>query len=110
LGADRLAGALSCDKVVKGIYFRVEQLEGPLSVDAVFAEGGSLSHGRRLEEIRAIRAAALFAMTRAATAFAHCCPVKAGRGEVRELTAARLFGPGSYCWIDQKCDGKNNDA
>jgi hypothetical protein len=108
--APLLAGALSCDEVVEGFDFRVEQLEGPLPVDAVFAEGGSLSHGRCLEEIGAIGAAALLAMTRGDTAFAHCCPAKASRGEIAELTAAQLFGPGSYCWIVQKSGGENDDA
>src|ERR1700745_2175987 len=102
VGRRSLAGAPSCDEAVKGFDLRVEQLEGPLPVDAVFAEGGGLSHGRRLEEIRAIGAAARCAMTRINTTLAHCRPVKASRGEVRELTAPRLFGPDSYCWIDQK--------
>ena len=44
------------------------------------------------------------------TAFAHCRPAKASRGEIGEMTATRHLGPGSYRWIDQKSDGKNDDA
>ena len=49
-----LAAALSRDEVAKGFDLRVEQLEGPLPVDAVSAEGGSLARGHRVEEIRGI--------------------------------------------------------
>src|SRR5712691_11351349 len=105
-----LAAALSRDDVVKGFDLRIEQLEGPLPVDAVSAEGGSLARGHRLEEIRAIGAAAPLAVTRVDTAHADCCPAKASGGEIGEFTATRHFGPGSYRWIDQKSEGKNDDA
>jgi hypothetical protein len=108
--ATSLAAALSRDQAVKRFDLRVEQLEGLLPVDAVSAEGGSLARGHRLEEIRAIGAAALLAVTRVDTALADCCPAKASGGEIGELTATRHFGPGSYRWIDQKSDGKNDDA
>jgi hypothetical protein len=105
-----LAAALRSDEVVKGVDLGIEQLEGPLPVDAVSAEGGSLARGHRLEEIRAIGTATLLAVTRVDTAFAHCRPAKASRGEIGELTATRHFGPGSYRRIDQKSDSKNDDA
>ena len=105
-----LAAALRRDEVVKGFDLGVEQLEGPLPVDAASAERGSLARGHRLEEIRAIGTATLLAVTRVDTAFAHCRPAKASRGEIGEMTATRHLGPGSYRWIDQKSDGKNDDA
>ena len=105
-----LAAALSRDEVVKGFDLRVEQLEGPLPVDAISAEGGSLARGHRLEEFRVIGAAALLTVTRVDTALAHCCPAKANRGEIGELTATRHLSPGSYRWIDEKSDGKNDCA
>jgi hypothetical protein len=70
-----------------------------------------MARGHRLEEIRAIGAAALLAVTRVDTALAHCRPAKASCGEIGELTATRHLGPpGSYRWIDQKSDGKNDDV
>src|ERR1700730_11412419 len=105
-----LAAALRRDEVVKRLDLGVEQLEGPLPVDAVSAEGGSLARGHRLEEIRAIGATTLLAVIRVGTAFARCRPAKASRGEIGELTATRHLAPGGYRWIDQKSDGKNDDA
>jgi hypothetical protein len=46
-----LAAALRRDEVVEGIYLRVEQLECPLPVGTVSADGGSLARGYRLIEI-----------------------------------------------------------
>jgi len=95
-----LAAALRRDEVVKGLDLGVEQLEGPLPVDTVPAEGRTLARGHRLEEIRAIGATTLVIVSRVDRLLAHCRPAKASRGEIGELTATRHFGPGGYRRID----------
>lgn len=105
-----LATALSGDEVVKCFDLRIEQREGSLPVDTVRAERRSLARGHRLEEIRAIGTTTLLIVSGADRLLAHCRPAKASRGEIRELTAIGYLGPGGYRWVDQKCEGKDENA
>ena len=85
-----LAAALRRDQAVKALDLGVQQLEGPLPVDTVSAEGRSLAHSHRFEEIRCIGATTLLIVSRVDRLLAHFRPAKASRGEIGELTAAGI--------------------
>ena len=78
----QLAPALCRDEIIKFPDLGVEQLQGPLAIDAVPAEGRGVASHHRLEEVRAVGAAVLIVMSRVNTALAQCRPAELSRGEM----------------------------
>src|SRR5262249_61804265 len=77
-----LPAALRCDQVVKGVDLGVEQIEIPLTVDAVLADRRGLPHRHRIVEMNAPSTAPLLVLSRVEAALTRSPPSKASGSKI----------------------------
>src|SRR5262249_742843 len=91
-----LSAALRGNEAVEGVNLGVEQIEIPLAVDAVLADGGGLARRHRIVEMNAVGTASLLVLGRVHAALARRRPTDARGSKIRDLRATRCVGLG-YC-------------
>jgi hypothetical protein len=72
-----LPAALVGNEVVEGVNLEVEQIEIPLTVDVVHADGGDLARRDRIVEMNAVGTAFFLVLARVDAALARRRPAKA---------------------------------
>src|SRR5262249_36517343 len=89
-----LPAALRGNEVVEGVNLEIEQIEVPLAVDFVLADGGGMARRHRIVEMHAVGTAFLLDLGSVDTALARRCPAKTRGRKIRDLSAIQCVGLG----------------